>query len=791
VGKTRLAIQVTRGMQATFPDGVYLVQLSSLSDPDLLASAVAAALGLAEQTAPARVEALLPFLRGKRLLLILDTCEHLIDACAEFTHALLRGSDGPRVLATSRQALDVSGEVVYPVMPLAVPDGGGDAVALFADRATAVVPGFTVTGENKAKAVALCRGLEGIPLAIELAAVRLHAMSLDELLASLGDRLRLLDGSRNDSADRETGADRQASADRRAGEERHQTLRAAIQWSYDLCSPAERLLWARLTVFAGEFGLDAAERVCGHGLTAAELVDALVMLVEKSVVIRVGGDERGARYRILDALGEFGAELLPDPGSGRRRHRDYYLATAREFRAAFLGIGQVGWVRQITDDLANFRLALECCLSSAADAEFGLELATSLWGFWMSANRLGEGRYWLARMLDRAPGRTALRVTALCMASRFKDVHGECDEDCPLLDEAQSIAAEIGDEAAMAWADGFTMQGRAQRGDLAGVTAQYADVLARNIRLGDVAVIGIFSYGKAVVHELCGEHADCVAECDRLLSRLPDGECWLRGWSLWRKGVALWRTGDRAGFAECLRAALPLRLRSGDMLGLAPCLEGLAWLAAGEGGDVVRTARLQGAADRMWRAVASAPRLGLADLDAEHDTARRRARQALGGQRYEREHAAGAELSTDGAVQYALSGGRPHSAGPRLAGTIPAVLGRSVLGRSVLGRSVLGRSVLENSVPGPDMPGPDGAAGGPWAPLTVRERQVAALVVEGLTNREIAARLVVSKRTIDAHVEHILAKLGLSSRVQVAACAPPAPHARWEAGRGRWPAVDA
>ena len=153
------------------------------------------------------------------------------------------------------------------------------------------------------------------------------------------------------------------------------------------------------------------------------MIDALVMLVDKSVVIRVGGDEHRARYRMLDSVRDFSAELLPDPGTYRRRHRDYYLAAAREFRAGFLGVGQVDWVRQVADDLANFRLALEYCLSSVADAQFGLELATSLWGFWLSANRLGEGHYWLARLLDRAPGRTALRVTAL--------VHGKPVQGCP------------------------------------------------------------------------------------------------------------------------------------------------------------------------------------------------------------------------------------------------------------------------------------------------------------------------------------------------------------------------
>jgi predicted ATPase/DNA-binding CsgD family transcriptional regulator len=721
VGKTRLAIQVTRGMHAAFPDGVYLVQLSSLRDPELIASTVAAALGLPERTAPARVEALLPFLRGKRLLLILDTCEHLVEACAEFTHSLLRGADGPRVLATSRQVLDVPGEVVYPIMPLAVPDDGGDAVELFADRARAAMPGFTLTEDNRAKVVALCRGLEGIPLAIELAAVRLRTMRLDELLAGLGDRLRLLRADRS-------------------GEERHKTLRAAIQWSYGLCSPDERLLWARLSVFAGEFGLDAVEQVCGYSLKAAELVDALVMLVDKSIVLRVGGDERRARYRMLDTVREYGAELLPEPDTFRRRHRDYYLAMAREFYAAYIGPSQIDWLRQITDDQANFRLALEYCLSATADAVLGLELATSLWFFWASANRLGEGRYWLTRMLDHAVDRTALRGVALCLASWLKDAQGERDDDGPLLDEARSIAAEAGDEAAMTWADGFTVRGRAQRGGQAGLTAEYADVLARMIRLGDLAGICIISLNKAIVHELSGEYAECVAESDRLLERLPEGECWLRGWALWMKGLSLWRTGDRAGFAECVHASVPLRVRFGDMLGLAPCLEGLAWLAAAEG-DLARTARLQGAVDRMWRTVTSVPRFGMPGLDEEHNTVRDRVRQVLGDQRYQREYAAGATLSTDDAVRYALSSDWPDSAEPRLASATPSA-------------QPLGDEAPE-----------------PWEPLTARERQVAALIAEGLTNREIAARLVVSKRTVDAHVEHILSKLGFSSRLQVAALA--------------------
>jgi len=743
VGKSRLAIQVARGMRTAFPDGAFLVQLSYLRDPDLLVSTVAAALGLPEHTAPARVEALLPHLRDKRLLLILDTCEHLVDTCATFADALLRGADGPRILATSRQTLDIPGEVVYPILPFPVPDTGGDAVALFADRASAAMPGFAVTAENRAKVIELCRGLDGIPLAIELAAVRLRAVGIEDMLARLGDRLRLLGGS-----------SRQADV-------RHQTLRATIRWSYDLCSPGERLLWARLSVFAGEFGLQAMEQVCGgDGLDPVELVDTLVRLVDKSIVIRIDGAEGGARYRMLDTIREFGAELLADADVYRRRHRDYYRDVAREFDAAFIGPGQVSWVRRISAEQANLRLALEFCLAPGArpaadasgqgepderagvdDATVGLELATALWGFWACASRAGEGRYWLGRMLERVRGQTVLQVKGLWLASWFKEAQGERGGSASPLDQARSIAVATSDELSLAWVDGFTAHARANRGEVAGVADAYADVLARMTRLGDMAGICINSLNKAIFHELADEHAECIAECGKLLARLPEGECWLRGWGLWVKSIALWRTRDLAEFADCQRAGLLLRLRFGDMLGLAGCLEGLAWLASLEG-DFVRTARLLGAADRMWRSVASVPRFGMTRLDAEHDAAESRAQEALGERQYARECAAGTALSPDEAVRYARDSA----------------------------------DAADSGRPG-DHSAAEPTRASPWEQLTARERQVAGLVAQGLTNREIAARLVVSKRTVDAHVEHILAKLGFSSRVQVAALAavPPTP----------------
>jgi non-specific serine/threonine protein kinase len=339
--------------------------------------------------------------------------------------------------------------------------------------------------------------------------------------------------------------------------------------------------------------------------------------------------------------------------------------------------------------------------------------------------------------MQRAPRQSALRVKALWLASWFKDAQGERADTQSMLAEARSIAVAIGDEVSLAWVDGFTAHARANHGDLNGVTTAYADVLARMTWLGDLVGICINSLNKAIFHELSDEHAECIAECGRLLARLPEGECWLRGWGLWVKSIALWRTGERAEFAECQQAGLRLRLRFGDMLGLAPCLEGLAWLAAADG-DFPRTARLLGAADRMWRAVASVPRFGMTRLDAERDMVESRARDVLGERQYEREYAAGAMFSTDEAVRYALDSAEASDPGPA-------------------GRGESGRQ-------------PPTIAS-PWEQLTARERQVAALVAQGMTNREIAGRLVVSKRTVDAHVEHILAKLGFSSRVQVAALA--------------------
>jgi non-specific serine/threonine protein kinase len=718
-------------MSSSFPDGVCMVQLSGLRDADLLPATVAGALGLRSQSADGhQLDVLVDHLRGKRILIILDTCEHLIDGCAMLADVVLRGADSPRLVATSRQALDIPGEVVYPIPPLAVPDDGGDAVALFADRVSAAVPGFTISEETLPRVVALCRGLDGIPLAIELAAVRLRAVGLDELLARLSDRLRLLGGGS------------------RRVTQRHQTLRMTIGWSYELCSPAERLLWTRLPVFAGEFGLDAVEQVCSGGdLATSDIIDTLIGLVDKSIVLRAdtGDGADGARYRILDVIREYGAELLEDDGSYQARHLEYFLELATAFGSAFLGPDQAGWVDRIAVDEANIRAALEYC-SSGGGPLAGLELATACWGFWMATGRLSEGAYWLKRLLELSPEPTPQRARALWLASWFMSARGENEESARLRSAARETAGELADQT----------------------------VLLESIRPAVSALRAL----RLVVR---GAHDQAIAISDEILRGLPYGEQWLRGSVLWVKSLALWLTGDLDGFAECQREGIELKLGFGDLMSIAHHLEGFAWLAADlpastgsasagpassgpastgpesmpsaaadAAAACARTARLQGAADRMWRESVSTPRFGLVLLHAERDRAERLARDVLGPERYEAEHAVGAALSMQDAVGYALGDDRALPVGP--AAGVP-------------GTGAVGGGTARTGGTG------EGQEQQPWDLLTAREREVASLVADGLTNKDIAAQLVVSKRTVDAHVEHILGKLGYSSRVQIAALA--------------------
>ena len=398
-GKTRLAVRAAAEMRRGFRDGVRVVELAALRDPALLAAEVARSLGLLDQSSRWGVATLAERLAARQILLVVDNCEHLRDACAVLVGALLRACPELRILATSREVLGVTGEVTFPVPPMPVPAEGAlpgaqsllgyEAVRLFAERGAAVLPGFAIDAGNGQAVAELCRRLEGIPLAIELAAVRLRSMSPGQILARLEDRFGLL--SLGDRA-----------------QPRHETLRAALTWSYDLMTEAEQALWARCSVFTGSFDLDAAGAVCaGQGIAPAAVADLVDALVAKSVLLRRPGGER-ARYGLLDTIREYGRRRLQETGQERliqRRHRDWYAALAA--RQDGLGAQQIQWIDRLDADHPNLRAALEFSLSQPGEAAAGLRMACDLWLYWESRGHLTEGRRFVDPLAGQAEHRPA------------------------------------------------------------------------------------------------------------------------------------------------------------------------------------------------------------------------------------------------------------------------------------------------------------------------------------------------------------------------------------------------
>ncbi|HEY2578775.1 MAG TPA: NB-ARC domain-containing protein, partial [Streptosporangiaceae bacterium] len=377
VGKTRLALRAAAALHRAFRDGVWLVQLDQLRDEALVAQAVTAALGLQDRAGHDPAAALAEYLAGRQVLLVLDSCEHQLDAVAKLADVLLRAAPGLRVLATSRELLTMTGETVLAVPPLPVPEAGRPltaaevgvfpAVRLFAERAAQLVPGFAVTEANVAAVAGICRRLEGLPLAIELAAARLPVLSLEQIDARLGRWPGLL-----------TGGDRTQPA-------RQRTLRASIAWSYDLCSRAERLLWDRLSVFAGGFELDAVEGICTDAqLSAADVLELVGGLAGKSILITAHRDGV-ARYRLPDPLRGYGLERLLDSGEYntlRRRHQDWHEQLARRADSDWLSPRLTEWAARLHREHANVNAAQDFCHAEPGGAEAGLRLALSVWIFY-------------------------------------------------------------------------------------------------------------------------------------------------------------------------------------------------------------------------------------------------------------------------------------------------------------------------------------------------------------------------------------------------------------------------
>ncbi|AOR37486.1 regulator [Streptomyces fodineus] len=652
VGKSRLAARVAAGWESMCGR----VELAPVRDPQFVEYAVAEALGLTDHTARLPREMLLEHLAGRPALLVLDGFEHLAGACAELAAELLRKLPQLRVLAAGRRPLGLAGERLCALAPL----GEDEAAELFTDRARE--QGLEVADGCEVRE--LCRRLEGIPLALELAAGRLRALSPGQLLQRLDDRFRLL----------ATGAGPLTVPG--GPPARHQTLRTAIGWSHELCTPAERLLWARLSVFAQTFDLEAAEYVCsGDGLPAEDVLDVLSELLAQSVVTREDSPA-GPRYRMLDTVRAYGAEWLAgigDAGRLRRRHRDWYLGLATWCELDWFSPRQGEVAARVEAELPNLRVALEFCLTEPEEAYLGQYLAGSLWFCWVGCGRLAEGRRWLARSVELESEYERSRLKALWVLGYVAILQGDTVPALTALRECRAEAERVGDATAVAYAEHRTGCLALVTDDMARAETLLRSALERYQDIGELnSNVLMAQVELAMARAFQGDLPDAVRLCEDVRRVCEDhGERWARSYALYVLAYAAWQDGaqDRARelLAECLRNAHAFR----DLLGSVLSLELLALVTAAQG-DPAEAALLQGAAGRIWPSV-GLPLFGSAYYNAPHERCEAMARRTLGDARYEECVREGAGLDRATAVARALGHGtvRPLSALPAPRGPVP------------------------------------------------------------------------------------------------------------------------
>ncbi|MBZ4019410.1 hypothetical protein CCS38_27425 [Streptomyces purpurogeneiscleroticus] len=652
VGKTRLGLRAARDLQSAFRDGVWLVELTGLSDPGLIAHTVAAALDIHDQTSRGPLAALIAHLQDRRVLLILDNCEHLLNACALLVGTLLRAATNLQVIVTSRQPLAIDGEHILPVPPLWVPpvlgeepepEGDAAAITLFAHRAQAAVPGgFSILPENQATVTQICQRLDGIPLAIELAAVRLRALSPEQLLARLDDRFRVLTTSR------------------RTALPHHQTLQAMVDWSFHLCTDSERLLWARLSTFTDTFDLEAAEAVCaGDDLSAEKILDLIDGLVDKSVLIREAPEE-GIRFRLLETLRQYGQERLCDVGlqtALQRRHRDWYLALAEQGESEWFGPRQGDWAGRMRLEHSNLRQALNFCLTAPHEGRAGARLAAALHFFWVGCGHVEEAQHWLDRALTFDPEPSRERAKALWVASRIAYLRGNIAESVARSEECRMLARQLGDDVAMAY--GTHMSGAAAllHDDPHRARLLLEDALARYAVFGELNSVVIMAQVQlAMANVFLGEPSRAVKLCRETRDTCDaHDEKWTLAYALYVQAFAEWAKGHRAVAARHARECLCMKQNFRDSLGIAMIVDLLGWIAAADG-ESYRAAVLLGAAEAGWNTI-GLPWFGSTYWRAPHDEGARRARNALGHVAFEAAFGQGVQLPPDQVIALALKEG--------------------------------------------------------------------------------------------------------------------------------------
>lgn len=817
IGKTRLATRLGWQLADEFADGVWLVELADSADPLLAASQVATVLGIGEEPDRPVAATLVDALRDRQMLLILDTCEHVVNAIADLVHDLVASCPRLRLLATSREPLRVRGETVWRVPPLSLPGpslpqlswgdpsppvlrpsaapaitGGtlGDddalvaaaeheAVRLFVDRAAAVRPGFALTGENWVQVVQLCRTLDGVPLGIELAAARIRALSVEQIAARIDDRFRLL-----------------ASGDRTAPA-RQQTLEAAVDWSFELLTPNEQVLLRRLTVFAG-WSLDMAEQICTDAqIDVEQVLELLAALIDKSLVAledELAGD---ARYRLLDTIREFASVRLARSGEQqefRRRHRDYLLRLVEDVTGQAFARGALPWREQVREyhriaaEQANLRAALTYCLENA-DAENGLRLCCALRSAWVVYGDVTEGLAWFSKFLAldvRVPAGVRARALMLSAELAFeREEYGQAAARAAIalamggVYPAACPAGALRILALISLRAGQAEQSLAQADAAVAAARRHADEWEEGLALS----------ARAAILARSGQPADAQRSFEAALDLLAGNNGWGVAHALYGLGSLARSRHDNAAALRHFRTALELFRQLNARAEIARCLAGIGWVALASGDAPTAAASL---AESLELSMATGQRLGvargleafaaLAVVQGADTTAVRLegastvVREAVGPVR---SAAAQARLDRLLAATHQRIGqdatARLIAEGKRL-GMHEAV--RTALSFAQHAGRASGQPA-DTALAGPMHPGhgaqdaPGGQRGSAalaaMSVLTPRELQIAMLIARGLSNRAIADELVISPATAARHVANILGKLGVNSRAQVAA----------------------
>lgn len=761
-GKTRLALQIANMVSDNFKDGVWFVELASLRDPALVPQLITQTLGIPHTPEKPILESLLNHVHSKEMLLVLDNCEHLIANCAQLVQQILSQTSGLQILTTSREPLALAGETIYPLSGLACPSTAAefvdnsqdlmqyDAVQLFVEKVRAILPNFSITAENASSIVKICRRLDGLPLALELAGARSNALTLQEIAEHLDDRFTLL-----------------ISRQRSEPDPRHRTLRAAIDWSHDLLSTPEQVMLRRLSVFAGGCSLATAETVCAeNGIEREQALELLSSLVNKSLVVAETLQRGEARYSLLETIREYAQEKLLASGEQsviRARHLQCFLELTESTEPKLRGQYQQIWLNWLDSEYDNIRAALAWSLESRC-IEAGLQISIALYQFWIIRDYVEEGLAWIERLLPQTDERISpvVRANALAYASFLSGIQGKTSAQMQYGREAADLAEAAGDEGKVAlyWALSAQAYGARGAGDFQTEFALSKRQIQLSRELGDAYQLGLCLYLYSPTAMTLGKYDEARAMLDEGLPLLREAgnpyriamalnysgdlarceQDYARAQNAYEESISLLRElGAVRDVASVLHNLGHVCLHLGDVErahalfsesmavhqaqhntpGVAECLIGFAALA------IVRDMPIAGA--RLLAAVVAIGGQRVATAWAathmEYEYYLARARAGLTETAFLTEHAVGHTFSLEQAVAYAQDV------------TLKASAAQSA------------RKKLDE--------------------LTAREREVAALIAQGKSNGEIADELVVSKRTVESHIANILSKVGVTNRAQI------------------------